>query len=100
MAVVAELSITPLVEGKMKPFIDAALEEIERSGLKYEVDAMGTTIEGDLDQVLDVVKRAHEAVRRTGVHRFFTELKIDEKVEDVTIDEEVEEYSTEARSGM
>lgn len=92
MSVVAELSITPMVEGEMKPFVDAALEEIKKSGLKYEVDAMGTTIEGELDDVLDTVKRAHEAVRRTGIHRFFTDLRIDEKMQGATIEEEVEAY--------
>lgn len=92
MPVVAEFSVTPLVEGEMKPFVDAAVDEVKKSGLKYEVDAMGTTVEGELDEVLDTVKRAHNAVRQKGVHRFFTEIRIDDKEEGATIEEEVEDY--------
>ena len=92
MSVVAEISVTPLVDGPIAPFVDAAVDEVKKSGLKYEVDAMGTTIEGDLDQVLDIVKRAHQAVRRKGVHRFFTEIRIDDKEEGTTIEEETRDY--------
>jgi uncharacterized protein (TIGR00106 family) len=92
MSVVAEFSVTPLVDGAIKPYVDAAVNEVKKSGLKYEVDALGTTVEGDLDQVLDAVKRAHQAVRQKGVHRFFTELRIDDKEDGTTIKEEVEGY--------
>ena len=91
--VVAELTVTPLVEGELKPFIDAAVDEIKKSGVKYEVDALGTTIEGDLDTVLRVAKQAHEAVRRKGASRVMTELRIDDKADGgAGIDEELEGY--------
>ncbi|MDO8682797.1 MAG: MTH1187 family thiamine-binding protein [Armatimonadota bacterium] len=90
--VVAEVSITPLVEGELKPYIDAAVEEIKKSGVKYEVDALGTTLEGDLDTVLEVAKHAHEAVRRKGAERVMTEIRIDEKAGGATINEELEGY--------
>jgi uncharacterized protein (TIGR00106 family) len=90
--VVAELSITPLVEGQLKPFIDAAVEEVKKAGLKYEVDAMGTTMEGDLDTILQVAKRAHEAALNKGAERVVTELRIDEKTGGVSLEEEVEGY--------
>ena len=93
--VVAELTVTPLSEGDLKPFIDVAVDEIKRSGVKYEVDALGTTLEGDLDTILilRVAKQAHEAVRRRGASRMMTELRIDEKSDDgVSVDKEVEGY--------
>ncbi|MBI2841833.1 MAG: MTH1187 family thiamine-binding protein [Armatimonadetes bacterium] len=92
MSVVAELSVTPMVEGEMRPYVDAAVDEVKRSGLKYEVDAMGTTIEGEFDQVIDAAKRAHQAVRRKGVHRVITELRIDDKEDGATMSEELEGY--------
>ncbi|MEN6372064.1 MAG: MTH1187 family thiamine-binding protein [Armatimonadota bacterium] len=92
MPVVAEFTVTPLVEGEMKPYVDAAVDEVKKSGLKYEVDAMGTTVEGDLDEVMDTVKRAHNAVRQKGARRFFTEVRIDEKEEGTTIEDELEDY--------
>lgn len=91
--VVAELTVTPLVEGRIKPFIDAAVREIRNSGLKYEVDALGTTVEGDLDKVFQVAKQAHEAVRRQGARRVMTEIRIDEKADgEATIEKELEGY--------
>jgi uncharacterized protein YqgV (UPF0045/DUF77 family) len=53
---------------------------------------MGTTVEGELDQVLETVKRAHKAVRSKGVHRFITEIRIDDSEEGVTIERELEGY--------
>ena len=90
--VVAELSVTPLVQGQIKPFIDAAVEEVKKAGVKYEVDAMGTTMEGDLDTILRVTKRAHEAALGKGAERVVTELRIDEKTGGISLDEEVEGY--------
>lgn len=92
MPVVAEFSVTPMVDGEMRPFIDAAVEEVKRSGLKYEVDAMGTTVEGDLDQVLETVKRAHKAVCNKGAHRVLTEIRIDDKEDGQTIQQELQGY--------
>lgn len=92
--VVVEFSITPVVGGELSPFVDAAVDEVKKSGLKYEVEAMGTTVEGDLDQVLNVVKNAHQAVREKGADRVLTEIRIDDRAEGVTIEEEVGCYRT------
>jgi len=92
MPVVAEITVTPLVDGGIRPYIDAAVEEVKKSGLKYEVDALGTTVEGELDQILDAVKRAHDAVRQKGAHRLVTEVRIDDKDEGLAIEDQVEGY--------
>jgi len=93
---VAEFSITPVVGDNLSPYIDAAVDVVKQSGLKYEVEAMGTTIEGELDQVLDVVKQAHRAVREKGADRVVTEIRIDDRRQGVTIDKEVGSYRTSA----
>jgi uncharacterized protein (TIGR00106 family) len=90
--VVAELTVTPLVGDDIKSYVDVAVEEVKRSGLKYEVDALGTTIEGDLDKVLDVVKQAHKKVKDQSHGRVMTELRIDDKTEGATIEDEIEGY--------
>lgn len=90
--VIAEFSITPIVGGEMRPYVDAAIEVVKRSGLKYEVEAMGTTIEGDLQTILDVIRKAHEAVMQAGADRVLTEVRIDDRREGVTMKEEVEGY--------
>lgn len=90
--VVAEFSVTPLVGEEIKPFVNVAVEEVKKAGLKYEVDAMGTTMEGDIDTIMDVVKKAHERVRQESHGRVMTELRIDDKPDGATITREVEGY--------
>ncbi len=58
-----EFSITPLGKGEsVSQYVARAVDIIDRSGLDYRLHAMGTEIEGDLDQLLDVLKRCVEAV--------------------------------------
>jgi uncharacterized protein YqgV (UPF0045/DUF77 family) len=46
--------------------VAAAVRVVRESGLPNRTDAMFTTIEGDWDEVFDVIKRATEAVGRFG----------------------------------
>ena len=46
--------------------VAAAVRIVRESGLPNRTDAMFTTIEGDWDEVFDVVKRATEAVGAFG----------------------------------
>ncbi|MCW2882930.1 MAG: hypothetical protein JWQ95_7030 [Sphaerisporangium sp.] len=56
-------SVTPLGvgEGVSEP-VARAVRVVRESGLPNSTDAMFTTIEGEWDEVMDVVKRAVEAV--------------------------------------
>jgi uncharacterized protein (TIGR00106 family) len=90
--VVAEFSVTPVVGENPRPYVDAAIEVVGRSGLNYGVDAMSTTLDGELDQVLDVIKRAHRAVMGVGAGRVLTEIRIDDREMGVSIEEELEGY--------
>ena len=61
--VLLDFSIVPLGRGtSVSPYVARCLEIIDRSGLDYRLHAMGTTVEGDLDQVLDVLRRCVEAL--------------------------------------
>lgn len=46
--------------------VAAAVEVVRASGLPNSTDSMFTTIEGEWDEVFDVVKRATEAVQAYG----------------------------------
>ncbi|MEU7894608.1 MTH1187 family thiamine-binding protein [Nonomuraea sp. NPDC049152] len=56
-------SITPLGvgDGVSEP-VARAVKVVRESGLPNHTDAMFTTVEGEWDEVMDVVKRAVEAV--------------------------------------
>ena len=59
--VVMEFSIFPLDKGgSVSPYVAKALEVVDSSGLDYHCHAMGTVLEGDYDQLMDVVKRCFE----------------------------------------
>jgi uncharacterized protein YqgV (UPF0045/DUF77 family) len=46
--------------------IEAAIALIQNSGLNYEVDALGTTVEGEPDELWPLVRRVHEACLEAG----------------------------------
>ena len=61
--VLLEMSITPLGKGEsVSQYVAECVEIIDRSGLDYELHAMGTIVEGELDQVLDLMRRCIEQV--------------------------------------
>jgi uncharacterized protein (TIGR00106 family) len=61
--VLLDFSVTPLGKGEsVSPYVARCLDVVARSGLDYRLHAMGTTVEGELDQVLDVVRRCFEAL--------------------------------------
>jgi uncharacterized protein (TIGR00106 family) len=75
------LTITPL--GTATPSVSRYVAGCERilrdSGLSHELTAMGTIIEGDLDEVLSVVRKMHESPFRDGAMRVSTFIKIDDR---------------------
>ena len=91
--VLLEFSITPMGVGEsVSQYVARAVDIIDKSGLKYQLHAMGTIVEGELDQVLDVLKRCVEALAkdcdRISVaakldYRKGTSSRLDEKVASV-----------------
>ena len=61
--VLLEFSIYPLDRGaSVSPYVARCLEIIDRSGLDYQCHAMGTTLEGEVDQVMGVVRQCFDAL--------------------------------------
>ena len=59
-------SVTPLGVGEeVGAYVADAVRIVRESGLPNRTDAMFTTIEGEWDEVLAVVKRAYEAVQQS-----------------------------------
>ncbi len=75
----AEFSVTPIGKGtSVGEWIARCLDLVDRSGLPYRLGPMGTTVEGDLDRVLDLIKRCHESVL-ADCDRVSTLIKIDDR---------------------
>ncbi len=61
--VLLEFSISPLEKGSsVSQYVARSLEIIDASGLDYRLHAMGTIVEGELDQVLDVLRKCMQAM--------------------------------------
>ncbi len=56
MSVIVEVSVFPMDKGvSVSPFVARVVKVIESSGLPYELNPMGTCIEGEWPEVLRVV---------------------------------------------
>ena len=85
--------ILPIVkEERIYEIVDKVIKFIDKSGVKYEVGAMETTLEGDYDKLMDIVKESQQICVGEGVPRIVSIVKIDYKPEGVTIDEKVKKY--------
>ncbi|RMH31391.1 MAG: thiamine-binding protein [Nitrospirae bacterium] len=63
--VLLEFSMTPLGKGEsVGKYVARSLEIIEQSGLEYRLNPMGTVLEGEWDEVFDVVKQCFERMRK------------------------------------
>ena len=81
MAIV-EVSVVPIgtkTSSLSKSVAQAVKLLQEEKDMKYELTSMGTIIEGDLDKVLNLVRRMHESVFSGEVVRVVTSVKIDDR---------------------
>ncbi len=90
---IADIAVIPEGVNDIYKAVDRAIDVIKSSGLKYEVDAMSTTIEGSLDDILNLVKRIHEEMFKYGASGILTNLRVQEsKVYPTTIEEKTSKH--------
>jgi uncharacterized protein (TIGR00106 family) len=89
-----EISVVPLGTGtpSVSKFVAGAVNVLKNEpDIKYELTAMGTVIEGDLDRLLAVARKMHESAFEAGAVRVGTTIKIDERRDKpLTIDGKIE----------
>jgi len=80
MAIVL-LTITPLgtATTSVSAYVAGVEKVLREAGLKHQLTAMGTIIEGDLDAILAVVRRMHEHPFTQGALRVSTSIRIDDR---------------------
>ena len=77
MSVIIDLSIFPLDKGNsLSSHVARALKIIKDSGLAYELGPMGTSVEGDWDQVMGVVNSCFKELKKD-CNRVYMALKLD-----------------------
>jgi uncharacterized protein (TIGR00106 family) len=61
--VLLEFSVSPLEKGdSVSEYVARSLDLIDKSGLSYQLHAMGTIVEGELGDVLALMQRCIEAI--------------------------------------
>ncbi len=75
------VSVAPLgtAATSLSPYVAGVERILRESGLRHQLTAMGTNIEGDLDEILPVLRRMHEAPFAEGARRVSTLIKIDDR---------------------
>lgn len=77
-----EVTIIPLGMGtpSVSKYVAQTVQVLQgEKDIKYELTAMGTIIEGDLERLLALVRKMHEAVFAAGAVRVVTTVKIDDR---------------------
>ena len=60
--------------------VDEIIETIKKSGLKYKVGAMSTTVEGTSEQLFELVKVLHQKAFLLGAKDVITQFRIHESL--------------------
>ncbi len=78
----AELEILPI--GTKSVSLSAQLADVAKlvadSGLDYRVGSMGTVVEGEWDQIMQLAKRCHEAMLKVS-GRVMTTIHLDDRTD-------------------
>src|SRR6266496_2860302 len=75
--VLLEFSMSPLSKGEsVGKYVAPSLEIIDKSGVDYRLNPMGTVLEGEWDDVFEVVKRCYERMRKD-CNRISCSIKVD-----------------------
>ena len=81
MAII-ELSVVPIgtATPSLSQYVARALQIVQSEpDINYELTAMGTIIEGDLEQLLTLVGKMHQSAFDAGAVRVLTTVKIDDR---------------------
>ena len=77
MKAIADVCIIPIGVGvSLSQQIAACERVLAGAGLKTQLHANGTNIEGDWDTVMAALKKCHEVLHDSGVPRVHTEIRI------------------------
>jgi uncharacterized protein (TIGR00106 family) len=77
MKVLADVSIVPIGVGvSLSRYVAACERVLQDAGLRPQLHAYGTNVEGDWDDVFAAVKRCHEVLHEMGAPRVSTNMRV------------------------
>ncbi len=78
---ILEIAVVPIGTGdsSVSDYVAGCQKILANSGLKYTLNPMGTVIEGNMDDLLKIVKKLHESPFEKGAKRVYTNMRIDDR---------------------
>jgi len=77
MSLLLELSMAPLGKGEsVTQDVAKIMDVIDKSGIRYKLGPMGTCLEGEWDEIMDVVKECFQTMKKDH-HRIMVSIKAD-----------------------
>ncbi len=77
MRIILDLCVVPLGVGvSLSRYIAACERVLSDAGLKTQLHAYGTNVEGEWDDVMAAVKRCHEVLHEMGVPRISSTIRL------------------------
>ena len=75
--VLLEFSMSPLGKGEsVSKYVSRSLDIVDKSGIPYRLNPMGTVLEGEWDEVFAVVRKCYERMKRD-CNRVSCSIKVD-----------------------
>jgi len=77
----ANVTVIPLGTNStsLSKYIAECVKEIEKSGIKHTLTPFGSVLEGEIDEIFEVIKRIHEVPFKHGVQRVATLINLDDR---------------------
>jgi len=97
---IVDLCVVPLGVGvSVSEYVVACERILKEAGLKTQLHAYGTNVEGEWDAVFAAVKRCHETVHAMGAPRISTIIKLGTRTDrDQTMTDKVKSVQDKLRS--
>ncbi|WP_071461555.1 thiamine-binding protein [Bacillus massilinigeriensis] len=74
------------------PYVDEAIRVIQESGVKFEVHPLETTMEGDLQQLLQVIVKMNDRMIEMGSSNVISQVKVLYQPSGIAMDQLTEKY--------
>jgi uncharacterized protein (TIGR00106 family) len=82
MKVIADIAVVPIGVGtSLSKYVAACERVLFEGGLKPQLHANGTNVEGDWDEVFSALKRCHETVHAMGAPRIASTIRLGTRVD-------------------
>lgn len=82
MQVIVDLCVVPLGVGiSVSKYVAKCQKILTEAGLKINLHAYGTNIEGEYDQVFAAIKQCHEEIHAAGAPRISTTIKLGSRID-------------------